>query len=189
MDIRSFLAFELPPAIQEVLAEISGEGRSAPLNIRWVRVPNIHLTVVFMGNVQENHIGRIGEIVGSLCRRHAPFQIQLRGIGMFGNRRIPRVVWAGLTGDTDLMGSLRDDLQRDLAPLGIQEERRPFKPHLTLGRFRKGAAYDSRLDQFLSRHRDFDGPECTLGELVFFRSDLRPGGSEYTRIAAWALEG
>jgi len=189
MAIRSFLAFELPAEIRETLAGLSRDGQAASLNIRWVRVSNIHLTVVFLGNVEEDQVGPIGETVGRVCRPHAPFQVRVKGVGMFGSRRTPRVLWVDLTGDVDRMGSLRDDLQKGLAPFGFQEERRPFRPHLTLGRFRPGTVCDNRLDGFLAAHRDLDGPECTLGELVFSRSDLKPGGSEYSRMAAWSLKG
>jgi len=189
MEIRSFLAFELPADIRQTLSAVSGAGRSLPLNVRWVRVENIHLTIVFMGNIQEARIKPVGEAASTICDQYAPFCVQVGEIGMFGNRRHPRVVWVGLRGDLDRMSSFRDDLQRCLAPFGVKEERRPFKPHLTLGRFRKGAKADSGLDAFLSKYQDLNGPECLLRELVLFRSDLKPGGAVYTRLGAWALRG
>ena len=189
MAIRSFLAFELPGDIRKILSDISENARSLTLNVRWVRVANIHLTVVFMGNVPEAQIKPIEAAAERICHAYAPFCIQVTGAGLFGSRRHPRVLWVGLSGDVDRMSAFRDDLQGDLAPFGIQEERRPFRPHLTLGRFRKGATADAGLDAFLSRYQNLDGPECLLRELVLFRSDLKPGGAVYTRLAAWPLDG
>ncbi len=189
MEIRSFLAFELPPEIRETLSVVSDDGRTLPLNVRWSRVVNIHLTVVFMGNVREDQIGLIGEVAGRICHGHAPFRIQVKGAGLFGSRRNPRVLWVGLGGETDRMSGFRDVLQKNLAPFGIKEEKRPFRPHLTLGRFRKGAKTDPSLEDLLLKYQDLNGPGCLLRELALFKSDLRPGGAEYTRLGVWPLRG
>jgi len=189
MEIRSFLAFELPPKIRETLSAVLGDARTLPLNVRWVRMVNIHLTVVFMGNVQEDEIGSIGDVARNVCYGHAPFRIQAKGAGVFGSRRNPRVLWVGLEGDMDRMSVFRDDLQKKLAPFGIGEENRPFRPHLTLGRFRKGAKADPSLDDLLLKYQDLYGSECLLSELVLFKSDLRPSGAEYTRLGQWSLSG
>jgi 2'-5' RNA ligase len=187
MAIRSFLAFELPYEIRQTLSAVSEDGRAAPLNIRWVRVANIHLTVVFMGNIEEARIDPIKELARGVCDQYAPFRIQVNGAGLFGSRRNPRVLWIGLGGDMDRMSSFREDLQKGLAPFGIKEERRPFRPHLTLGRFRKGAKADSALNDLLSKYQDLNGPECILREFVLFKSDLKPDGAVYTRLGAWSL--
>jgi RNA 2',3'-cyclic 3'-phosphodiesterase len=189
MEIRSFLAFELPPEIRQTLSVVSGDAQALPLDVRWVRVSNIHLTVVFLGNVRENQIGFIGEVAGSICHEYGPFRIQVNGTGLFGSRRNPRVIWVGLGGDMGRMSSFRDDLQKNLAPVGIKEETRPFRPHLTLGRFRKGAKADTDLDDLWLKYHDLKGPECLLRELVLFKSDLRPGGPVYTRLGQWPLSG
>jgi 2'-5' RNA ligase len=189
MAIRSFLAFELPSDIRQTLSAISEDGRAARLKIRWIRVANIHLTVVFMGDVEEAQIGPIREVVRGVCDQYAPFYIQVNGAGMFGSRRSPRVLWVGLGADVDRMSSFRDDLQKGLAPFGIKEERRPFTPHLTLGRFRKGAYADGRLDDLLSKYQALNGSECILRELALFKSDLKPDGAVYTRLGQWPLSG
>ncbi len=188
MAIRSFLAFELPAEIRRLLTTVSEAGRATPLNVRWVRPANIHLTVVFMGSVQEAHIDPIKEAAGRICRSVASFPIQMKGAGFFGSRRNPRVLWMGLGGDVERMSAFRDDLQKSLAPFGIQEETRPFRPHLTLGRFRKGGP-GRGLEDFLSRHGELGSAEHTLDNLVLFKSNLKPGGAVYTRLSEWALEG
>jgi RNA 2',3'-cyclic 3'-phosphodiesterase len=189
MAIRSFLAFELPSQIRETLSAVSAEGRAALRDMRWVRVANIHLTVVFMGNVEAAQMGPIKKTVEGVCDDHAPFRIQVSGIGTFGTRRNPRVLWMGLTGDGERMALFRDDLQKGLAPFGIQEEGRPFKPHLTLARFQKDAKAGPELGALLEEYQDMSGPEVILKELVLFKSDLKPGGAVYTPMGAWPLRG
>lgn len=189
MEIRSFLAFELPHDIMGVISHASGDMEKTPLNVRWVKPGNIHLTMVFMGNVPREHLNPIERSAADVCRRYGPFKVFLDGTGVFGSRRNPRVLWARLNGDLDRISRFRDELQKDLEPLGIKQEKRRFKPHLTFGRFRKGAKTGSDLDELLSRYQDLASPTCALNELVLFKSDLKPGGAVYTRLNAWSLAG
>ena len=189
MAIRSFLAFELPVDIKRIIMTVSEDVRQLPLNVRWVNVTNIHLTIVFMGEVQEGQIGPIQEIVKDVCQGYGPFSIGIKGIGLFGSRRNPRVLWIGLHGAIDRMACFRDDLQKKLRPFGIKEEKRRFKPHLTLGRFRKGARTGAHLEDLLSKYHDLISPDCTIKELVLFKSDLKPGGAVYSKLNGWPLAG
>ncbi len=189
MAIRSFLAFELPVDIKRIIMAVSENVRELPLNVRWVNVANIHLTIVFMGDVQEKQIKPIQNIVKDVCQGYGSFSIGIKGIGLFGSRRNPRVLWIGLDGAIDRMGYFRDDLQKGLRRFGIKEEKRRFKPHLTLGRFRKGARAGTHLDDLLSKYHDLTSPECTIKELVLFKSDLKPGGAVYSKLNGWPLIG
>jgi 2'-5' RNA ligase len=189
MEIRSFLAFELPPDIKRVISEVSRAGKELPLDLRWIKRNNIHLTVVFMGNVPEEKIHVLGESVQKVCTRTDPFNVSPGGLGFFGNRRHPRVLWMGLNGNVHRMGRFRDALQKCLKPYGIKTERRPFKPHLTLGRFKKGARPWPHLDQMISKYSDLKGSVCALMDLVLFKSDLSSGGVVYTKLDSWPLGG
>jgi RNA 2',3'-cyclic 3'-phosphodiesterase len=189
MEIRSFLAFELPPDIKRVILEVSRAGKELPLDLAWVKSDNNHLTMVFMGNVLEEKIQSIGETVKKVCARFDPFDMSPGGLGFFGNRRHPRVLWMGLNGDIRRMERFRDALQTSLKPSGMKTERRPFKPHLTLGRFKKGARPWPHLDHMISKYAELKGRTCTLKELVLFKSDLTPGGAVYTKLDIWPLRG
>ena len=189
MEIRSFLAFELPPNIKGVIKKVSRAGKELPLDLRWVKSDNIHLTVVFMGNVSEDKIQSIRETIKRVCARFEPFDVSSGRLGFFGSRRHPRVFWMGLSGDIQPMGRFRDALQKKLKPFGVKTEKRPFKPHLTLGRFKKGAHPWPHLDDMISEYAGLKGEACSLKELVLFKSDLTPGGAHYTKLGAWPLGG
>ena len=189
MAIRSFLAFELPVDIKRIIMTVSEDVRRLPLNVRWVNVSNIHLTVVFMGNIKEEEIKPIQDVVGQVCQGYGPFNIAIKGIGLFGSRRNPRVLWVGLDGVIDRMACFRDDLQKMLRPFGIKEEKRRFRPHLTLGRFRKGSITGAHLDDLLSKYHDLTSPDCVIEELVLFKSDLKPDGAVYSKLNGWPLGG
>jgi 2'-5' RNA ligase len=189
MEIRSFLAFELPREIKRIVSDVSLEMKRFPLDVRWTKVENIHLTIVFLGNIHTDQLGPMGEAVKRVCQSYEPFNISLNGAGAFGNRRNPRVLWVGLKGDLERMSPFRDVLQEHLGPFGIKEEKRRFKPHLTLGRFRKGGARGASLNDLLSPYQDLTSPVCAIEELALFKSDLKPGGPIYTKLNTWPLNG
>lgn len=189
MGIRSFLAFELPPDMNDVVCRVSDELKRSSLRVRWVKPENIHLTVVFLGSIAPEELPSILESTGSVCRCQGPFKLMIRGMGRFGNRRHPRVLWLGLDGDVKEMGAFRDELQDTLEPFGVQREKRAFNPHLTLGRFSKGARSSEELDGLMAVYESLTSPVCTLDKLALFRSDLRPDGAVYTQLAEWPLEG
>ncbi len=187
--IRSFLAFELPGEIKETVRRVHQELAGSPLDVKWVRPANVHLTVVFLGNVARDELGPLGEEVNRVCLKYGQFQIRLKGMGVFGGLKSPRVLWLGLTGDVERMGFFRDAISKRIARFGIRQEKRPFRPHLTLGRFRKGAKGGERLKAVLDKHAELSSPIHTLHELTLFRSELRPDGARYTKIDSWQLEG
>ena len=189
MKIRSFLAFELPEEFKKIVSRASGEMKKSPLNVRWVKVGNIHLTVVFIGDMATEQLDPMGKNISEVCQEHAPFNIAINGAGVFSSRRNPRVLWIGLDGDIDRMAAFRDALQNKLKPFGIKEEKRLFNPHLTLGRFRKGAESGVHLEDLLLKYKDLASPERALRELALFKSDLKPGGVVYTKLNAWPLDG
>jgi 2'-5' RNA ligase len=189
MDIRSFLAFEQPPDMKDILAQVSGVLRNSRLDVRWVKPENIHLTVLFMGNMRGEVLEAMKGPIEKLCLTYGPFRLSLKGTGCFPNARNPRILWIGLQGDLERMSLFREDLEKKLLPFGIKEEKRSFKPHLTLGRFRKFDRMNSELDDTLMRYRDLISPVGTLHELSLFRSDLKPGGPIYTRLESWSLTG
>ena len=189
MGIRSFLAFELPRDVKTVVDRVAGEVRRSGLDVRWVKVENIHLTVVFLGNVNTENLAGVEKGAEETCLRYGPFDIALGGMGCFPNTRNPRVIWLGVEGDLDRMSPFRDALQDKLEPFGVKAEKRPFRPHLTLGRFKNRGNPPGRLLDMLSSHKDLTSPVRSLNELVLFKSELKPGGAVYTKMLSWPLSG
>jgi 2'-5' RNA ligase len=189
MVIRSFLAFELPVDIKRMVSQVCDEMRRSGLDIRWVKPDRIHLTMVFMGNILQDQVEEISKAAETVCQKYGGFNVFSKAAGVFGGKRYPRVLWIGLGGDVERMASFRDDLQVGLRPFGIEVEKRPFRPHLTLGRFRKGVTAGARLDELLSRYQDLTSPTCAFEELVLFKSELKPEGAVHTKLNAWPLAG
>jgi RNA 2',3'-cyclic 3'-phosphodiesterase len=183
--IRSFLAFELPEDIKNEVARISAGAKNTGLEAGWVKSNNIHLTMVFMGDIEERDIPAIISSIDNSMKETSPFEISLSGMGVFPDIRRPRVMWLGLNGNMERLSVLRDRLQSPLAVFGVEQEKRPFTPHLTLARFRRPLKDATLLKKVIDKYSNITGPEGILDALILFKSDLRQGGSIYTKIHAW----
>jgi len=188
MGIRSFLAFELPPEIRGQIGTVYKELQKIRMPVRWVKEENIHLTMVFLGSVSEDAIDEIKEKVPLVVKRFSTIRTMLNGVGVFPHWRKPRVIWVGLDGEVEKLSNLRDELQAELKVFGLREEKRPFRPHLTIGRFKGIVDRDEELKWVLDRYHDITSDLCYLNELILFKSDLKPGGPVYTRMATWPLK-
>ena len=187
MGIRSFLAFELPGEIREQIRAISKELTKIILPVRWVKVDNIHLTILFLGSVDEDTIGDIKEKVNVAVKEFSAFKTKLNAVGAFPHWKRPRVIWIGLNGDIGRLSNLRNELQEELKVLGFIPEKRPFRPHLTLGRFKGPIDRDEDMKWILDRYRDINSDLYQLNELILYKSDLKPDGPVYTKMATWPL--
>jgi 2'-5' RNA ligase len=188
MGIRSFLAFELPVEIREQIRVISKELKKTALPVRWVKVDNIHLTILFLGSVDEDTIGDIEEKVNVVVKGFSAFKTKLNAVGAFPHWKRPRVIWIGLNGDIGRLSNLRNKLLEELKVLGFMPEKRPFRPHLTLGRFKGPIDRGEDMKWILDRYRDINSDLYQLNELILYKSDLKPDGPVYTKMATWPLK-
>jgi 2'-5' RNA ligase len=193
LSVRVFAALELPPDLQRQLAEVQTavQGLLSGDSVRWVRPEGIHLTLKFYGEVPPE---RASEIEAGLSRSAAaadPIHVAVGGLGVFPNARRPQVIWTGLQGELSPLQRLQTAVEREALALGFQPEARAFTPHLTLGRVRPGVKTEEleRLGRALTQARAQSLGDFKPAHLSLMRSELRAGGSEYTRLFAAALPG
>jgi 2'-5' RNA ligase len=181
--IRLFIAVDLSPGVREWLgrAKANLAPRIPPGAVRWVDPGAIHLTLKFLGETPARRSGEIRAELDDLVRSFRPFPLAAEGLGCFPNTDRPRVVWAGIRGDSSL-GELHKRLEEALGRIGFPAERRAFSPHLTLGRVKDGVS-GARLEE-IGRAVESASMESAAGmdvnEVCLFKSVLRPGGAEYT---------
>ena len=152
--LRAFIAVEITPDIIGRIAAAIDQLRPQVKGIRWVAPANIHLTVKFLGNIDQSQIEPICQALTEALRPFPRCTINAKGLGVFPNVKRPRVLWVGLHGKQLI--SLAEKVTSALAPLGFILEERSFTPHLTVGRWRQGERADRKLEQALSKWRDFD---------------------------------
>lgn len=187
MDLRCFIAIELPQDIKEGIAGKTKRLRAAEADVRWVSPENLHLTLKFLGNTPEDLLEDVREKLSAVAGRHPAFSFGLSGAGAFPDTGRPRVVWIGVRDSGELAG-LQGDVDAAMAELGFEAEQRAYSPHLTLGRV-KSPRGRIALKEELSRIEDIDFGMVEVREVALMRSQLRPTGASYSRLFAAPLGG
>ncbi len=185
-EVRAFAAVALPAALREALAALQAQCRRLGLPARWVRPEGIHLTLKFLG---ETAPARLDEAVASLAEAGAGvagFRVRAEGLGVFPDPRRARVLWVGVADEAGRLADLVRRVETAFARRGFPREPRPFRAHLTIGRF-PGACPPEALAEALARHRGQTLGEIPVEALVLFESELRPEGARYHEIARVGL--
>lgn len=180
-NIRAFIALRLPENILSSINKIQEDLKQYRLPVRWVRPENIHLTLKFFGNINKSDTEIIGIAMGDCAACRSPLTLSAKGIGVFPSVARPRVIWAGLSGQASMLLSFQNALEKRLEESGFKKEERPFKGHLTIGRF-KDRVNSEKLIEALRKHKDFNTEVFDAFEIILFKSDLLPAGPVYTEL-------
>ncbi len=185
--IRTFVAIDLDQGQRRVLAELQRQlkgDRSARI-VRWVDPENVHLTLKFLGDVESSRMPAVEHALREACRGTAPFTLRLAGAGAFPNSRRPNVIWVGLEGEVGSAAALAKRIDDACASLDFPPEARAFAAHLTLGRVKRDAPPADRqsLGALIDRAQVGPAEALRVEQVNLMKSELRPGGSVYTRLA------
>ncbi len=187
--LRTFIGVDLGKAIrdqavalQEKLAHASGE-------VKWVEPENLHVTLLFLGEVVDREVLAICRAVSEVVAGQESFEMTVEGLGCFPNPRRPRTLWAGVGAGTQELCALHDRLEPPLLALGCyRREDRKYTPHITLGRVRSERPADT-LAAELTRHAGWKGGRTVVREVLVMSSELTPQGPVYTVLSRGKLSG
>ena len=186
--IRTFIAVNLAASTAEEIAKVQAELREIKAGIRWVRAENMHLTLKFLGDIDRSRVVPILEVLHATLQAQPAFLVHAQGLGGFPNLTRPRVVWAGLTQATrDTLTAVSHTLETALVPLDFPVEKRPFRPHVTLGRVRSQHGWSDVLPR-VQQHGQTSFGESLIDQVTLYQSDLRPSGVVYTRLGSIPLQ-
>lgn len=180
--IRTFIAVEFPQEIQDRLQQLQDDLRPSMPDVRWIKHGNIHLTLKFLGDVKVSRIDAVTEALRDVARQVSPFAMSLAGIGAFPNSRRPRIVWVGIEKGADRLIEIAKLIEASMKRLGFPREKRPFRPHLTVGRIRR-LTDPAAMTEALERSEVGELGEFTVGKINLIKSQLDPAGSIYTTLA------
>ncbi len=181
--IRAFLAIDPPEEIFKEIIKIQERLRKAIQgDIRWVRPEGIHLTLKFFGYVYESDIENISRVVKDGVANMKALLLNVRNIGAFPSVNRPRVLWLGIDGDTDALITLQAEIDAGFQEYGFKKEVRPFRPHLTLARIKEPKGLVG-LAEAVKKNEDYIAGSFTVTGLTLFKSDLKPTGAIYTKLA------
>ncbi|MBA5778683.1 RNA 2',3'-cyclic phosphodiesterase [Stappia sp. F7233] len=176
---RLFTGLEIPAETGMFLSMLRGGLRGA----RWIDPENYHLTLRFIGDIDDR---MADEVVDALDRIHRrPVEIRIDGLGSFGNGK-PHSIWARVVPNQALM-ELQAEQERILQRLGLPAERRKYVPHITIARM-KGGTTNEEAARWLAERGHFQAPSFTAGRFVLFSSRASVGGGPYLVEEAYPLE-
>ena len=184
--IRAFIAVNLDPNLRAALARVQDRLKATRADVGWVRPENLHLTLKFLGQVEEGRIGAIREAVATAATGCGPVRLIFQGLGAFPRPREARVVWIGLSHGAEALAALQARIEEQLESLGFAREARPFTAHLTLGRVR-GPAHREQLARALTEAPAEALGEMLLDRLELMKSDLSVGGARYSILQSFPL--
>jgi RNA 2',3'-cyclic 3'-phosphodiesterase len=184
--IRTFIAVPVPEAVCAHLGEcaLRMAPAFAPGVVRWVGAGSTHLTLRFLGDTDPAQVPVLGAALRQVAGGHAPFVLQLAGTGAFPGPRRPRVIWASVADPQQRLAALQLHVEGLVCAAGWVPQRRPFAPHLTLGRIREGAV--PLAHAWLQDVEPLAVPVCRI-QLI--ESRLHSGGATYQTLDAAALGG
>ena len=184
--IRAFIAIELPDEITAFIHKIQEGLRSYGFKARWVRPENIHLTLKFLGDINNEDIKKAGDAIISAAGENASMSLGAKGIGFFPGVKRSRVIWTGIAGQTKELTDLQKTLDGKLDTVGFPKEKRPFKGHLTIARIKR--KIDARrLVDAMKEFGRFESKTFIADEVVLFKSELKPSGAVYSKLMSAAL--
>jgi 2'-5' RNA ligase len=152
--------------------------------VKWVHSGIVHCTMKFFGDVEEDLLmGKISQTIEEELKNQAPFKLKGVGIGVFPNWRYPRVIWAGLVGDTETATSLYQRLETALENFPLKKDsRKTFRLHLTLGRAKSKLKDVSSLVTFVEKQVDRAFGDFEVDHLTLYKSVLTKEGPIYTPL-------
>ena len=182
--LRTFIAIPLPEAIRAKVEKLLSDLRKTDAAVRWVPACNLHLTLKFLGDVEEARLEDLFVAIRKATEGIEPFGITLKGLGAFPNIRQPRMLWIGMD-VPEAMQRLYENIGEELSRLHFPKETRRFSPHLTIGRV-KAERGTERLMSVVER-TNFGPETVSVARIVAMKSDLRPTGAVYSALEKFAL--
>lgn len=182
--LRTFIAIDLGKGIRERLLSLQESLRRTGADVKWVEAENLHITLLFLGEVDERDLVAVCRVVAECCRTLERFELSLETVGAFPSVRRPRTIWVGVTEGAEAVIALHDALEKALLPLGCyRREERQYTPHITLGRVKHEEA-GAELSPLLTRKATWQaGGEVAVREVLIMSSELTPQGPEYTVLS------
>jgi len=175
--MRSFIGIPLNNNTQDEIYKIYPQIK----NLRFTKKENLHITVKFLGEVKEEGIGKIKKIIEESCSDLEKFKISCNRLSSFPTLSSARVIWVNVIEGAKIIEKIYNKLEEKLEKLGFQTENRKYIPHITIARAKNTVDITDYLKTFEIN--------STAESIVLYKSDLKPGGPEYTKIFEFNFKG
>ncbi|MDN3513331.1 MAG: RNA 2',3'-cyclic phosphodiesterase [Candidatus Brocadia sp.] len=181
MNVRIFVAVEITGEIRKKLAEFQDELKKVDADVGWVAPENLHITLKFIGHIDEEKIEAVTGIIKDALAHIKPFDLRYAGVGTFPTEKNPRVIFADVIDTGGVLAKIHERLDNQLMAVGVEHENRKFEAHLTVGRI-KTRRNVRRLIEHLNSYNGFDFGSERVMQVALMKSDLSPEGPIYTKL-------
>lgn len=179
--MRTFIAIELPQEIKDFLNTIQAKLKKTGADVKWVEPKNIHLTLKFLGEIDDKKLERILAIIEDTAESKNSFSMRISAVGAFPKINSPRVIWLNIDEGKTETEEIARDLEEKIAQLGIPKEDRPFSCHITIGRTRSTLNREKLVQELKNLVDIGKGGNLafTVTKITLFKSTLTPKGPIY----------
>jgi len=182
--VRLFVSLDPPAEVADPLRELLDSLPDLPAAVRRIRPELWHLTLAFLGEVEESRLPRLSARLAAVAQRTAPLQLALRGGGTFPARGAPSVVWAGVVGEIEALAGVARAVSAAARRSGIAQPNRPYRPHLSVARVRGGEPAD--VTGVIAALSSYSSVPFAARDLRLMRSHLGPQ-PRHELLASWPL--
>jgi len=185
MSMRAFIAVDISEETRAAAEKLINTLRDTGADVKWVRPRNLHITLKFLGNISADEAERVSARLGEVAGEFGEFGFSVSGVGAFPDIRRPRVIWMGISNGERLL-RLAKDVEQAMEAEGFRPERRPFSPHITIGRTRSPRGID-KLTGELVKYRVTGFGSHRVHSINLVQSLLKKEGAEYRVVFAAPL--
>jgi len=179
--IRTFIAIEIPEEIRNKIGELQNNLKGIGGRISWTKPGNIHLTLKFLGDTDEEIVDEIATELHHAVKDMAKFKVTIKGTGTFPNFKHPRVIWVSGESEGDQLQKLAAQIEQCMEKFGFKKENRRFSAHLTLGRVKDARGIQPVMNKLI-KYESFNAGSFIVKEFFLIKSELHPAGAIYTSL-------
>lgn len=181
MSVRAFISVDIEkPELRRALENAQRRLEDTGADLKSVERENIHITMMFLGNVDERRLTHLMSIISNIS--FEPFKAEFRGLGAFPSVTRPRTIWVGITNGSDQLESIYGRVAPEVSGMGIRLDDRGFNPHITLARVRSGKNRDRLVKELIAARDEIFG-EMIVKQIRLKQSTLTRDGPVYATIA------
>jgi len=180
--IRSFIAVKIPDTVKNSLENLQKKMSTSGINASFSKLETLHLTLKFLGNIRLDDLDSLERSMEKAVAKISPHRLFASGVGVFPSVKHARIIWSGIRGETQSLQALAAGLESVLfRELGMEKEKKIFRPHLTLARVSQNISPD-RILWAIKTFENFHTPDFSVSGISLFQSRLSPAGAIHKQL-------